>query len=219
MALAWILAWIFVAAPPSLWGNEETAAREKSYTTREMIRTGNFYLLFGAMGFGLMSYFLISPISQDVLAEKGIAPGLAAGAVTLGSAANAGLRLLLPAWSDRVGRSVCIRWVMILSGVIMAVLWLFSSYAAVVAVVFLYGYYGGIMGLFPSYTSSIFGLRHAGENYAYVLLGMVAASLAAPLAAQRAAAAGAGRWPLFALGITFTVLAYICMIQLERRTQ
>ena len=35
------------------------------------------------------------------------------------------------------------------------------------------GCYGGIMGSFPSLTSSIFGMKHTGENYGFVMFGIV----------------------------------------------
>ena len=35
----------------------------------------------------------------------------------------------------------------------------------------MYGCYGGIMGSFPSFTSSLFGIEHTGENYGFVMPG------------------------------------------------
>lgn len=73
------------------------------------------------------------------------------------------------------------------------------------------------MGLFPSYTSSIFGLKYAGENYAYVLMGMVLAALGAPLLSSIVLAAQWGQRAVFVLGILFALVALVCVHFLDRR--
>ena len=62
----------------------------------------------------------------------------------------------------------------------MGVLAVSRSLAVTVAVVLMYGCYGGIMGSFPSLTSSIFGMKHTGENYGFVMFGIVFATFGAP---------------------------------------
>ena len=48
------------------------------------------------------------------------------------------------------------------------------------AIILMYGCYGGIMGSFPSFTGSLFGIEHTGENYGFVMLGIVIATCGAP---------------------------------------
>ena len=64
--------------------------------------------------------------------------------------------------------------------------------AAVAGVALSFACYGGIMGNYPALTSAIFGLEHAGENYGFVMIGLVAGSMAAPLI--RNALIGLGLW-------------------------
>lgn len=162
MVLAWILAGIFVQSPPE----DETYVPEGtegiSYTTGEMVRTGKYYLLLTAMFCGLMPYFLVSPMALTLQLERGVQVAVATLAITLGSVVNAGMRLSLPALSDRVGRVQCLRWVLTLAVFLMSILLLEEPSFTMAAVIWFYGYYGGVMGLFPSYTSSIFGLKYAG---------------------------------------------------------
>ncbi|MGI6094764.1 MAG: hypothetical protein ACOYBL_04945 [Lachnospiraceae bacterium] len=123
----------------------------------------------------------------------------------------------MPALSDRIGRTRCIRWVLILAAVLMVTFLFPRPVLTMTAVIWLYGYYGGIMGLFPSYTSSIFGLRYAGENYAYVLLGMILAALGALLLSDMVFSGGGTQEILFVLGMIFSVIALICVLFLDRR--
>lgn len=119
----------------------------KQYTSGEMMRTRNFYLLLATMFFGLISYFMVSPVSQTYQIDLGIPSAVAVSAVMLGSIVNAGARLVLPTLADKVGRIVCIKGVLIVAVIAMGVLAVSRSLAVTVAVVLMYGCYGGIMKL------------------------------------------------------------------------
>ncbi|MBS6196375.1 MAG: MFS transporter [Clostridiales bacterium] len=228
IALSWILCSIFFYVPDRKW--REAAEREqvraasgsvsvkkpKEYTSSEMMRTKSFYLLLATMLLGLMSYFILSPVSQTYQTELGIPASLAVSAVMLGSIVNAGTRLVLPSIADKVGRAVCIKGVLAVSIAAMAVLAVSGSYAVTAAVIAMYGCYGGIMGSFPSFTSSIFGMEHSGENYGYVMFGIVIATIGAPLLTGMVTGQGYGMRIVFAIGTGFAVAAFICMTILKR---
>lgn len=191
-------------------------SEQKQYTSKEMMRTKKFYFLLGTMLFGLLSYFLVSPVSQSHQLSLGIPEAVAVSAVMLGSIMNAGMRLLLPTMADRIGRIPCIRAVLVLAVAAMTVLGFAQSYAATIAIVLMYGCYGGIMGSFPSLTSSVFGMRHTGENYGYVMLGIVIATFAAPGLTGFLTKRGYGMQTVFLAGAVFAVLAWICLCFLEK---
>ena len=126
------------------------------------MRTRNFYLLLATMFFGLISYFMVSPVFPDLTRSTlGSRLRVAVSAVMLGSIVNAGARLVLPTLADKVGRIVCIKGVLIVAVIAMGVLAVSRSLAVTVAVVLMYGCYGGIMELVL--TSSIFGMKHTGR--------------------------------------------------------
>ena len=188
ITVSWILCSIFFEAPAASGHLEKadscpksTTDQPKQYTSAEMMRTKSFYLLLATMLFGLISYFMVSPVSQTYQTELGIPSAIAVSAVMLGSIVNAGARLILPTISDKAGRIVCIKGVLITAVLAMLVLTVSGSYAVTVAIVLMYGCYGGIMGSFPSFTSSIFGVEHTGENYGFVMLGIVIATFGAPV--------------------------------------
>ncbi len=227
VAVSWILYSIFLSLPDPLWRKKEeerlaagqgnhTELNQKQYTASEMMRTRSFYLLLATMLFGLLSYFMLSPVSQTYQIEMGIPVSAAVSAVMFGSVMNAGTRLLLPTLADKAGRSICIKGVLAVSVAAMLVLSTAHSYAVTAAIIVMYGCYGGIMGSFPSFTSSVFGLEHAGENYGFVMFGIVIATFGAPAVTGFITGNGYGMQAVFAVGVISALTALICMMLLGR---
>ena len=222
IAVSWILCGIFFQAPvKSLVNAGGSAAKSgtpemKQYTSGEMMRTRNFYLLLATMFFGLISYFMVSPVSQTYQIDLGIPSAVAVSAVMLGSIVNAGARLVLPTLADKAGRIVCIKGVLIVAVIAMGVLAVSSSLAVTVAIVLMYGCYGGIMGSFPSLTSSVFGMKHTGENYGFVMFGIVFATFGAPAISGLVSNKGYEMNVVFGIGAVFAVIAFVCLTLLGR---
>jgi OFA family oxalate/formate antiporter-like MFS transporter len=232
IAVSWILCSVFFFVPDKKWrqemeakllkkvsGNEESAGKTeepRQYTSAEMMKTKSFYLLLATMLFGLIAYFILSPVSQTYQIEIGIPSAVAVSAVMFGSIVNAGTRLVLPTLSDKVGRIECIKIVLVVSVIAMAVLTLSDSYVVPAAIVVMYGCYGGIMGSFPSFTSSIFGIEHSGENYGYVMFGIVIATFGAPVLIGFVTGQGYGIKTVFAIGMVFAVVSFISLTMLEK---
>lgn len=223
ITLSWVLCGIFFRAPKEeMFMEEENGTAPKTgevgrqYTSGEMIRTKNFYLLLLTMLFGLISYFMVSPVSQTYQLELGIPSAVAVSSVMLGSIVNAGARLVLPTLSDRIGRINCIKGVIITSIVAMVVLTLSKSFLSTAAIVVMYGCYGGIMGSFPSFTSSIFGIRHTGENYGFVMFGIVIATVGTPVIANFVKQMGYGMNVEFGIGAGAALAALVSITLLGR---
>ena len=190
---------------------------QKEYTARQMLQTKSFYFLLLAMFFGLLPYFFVSPVSQSYQIEKHIVESVAVSAVMLGSVVNALTRLVLPVLADRVGRVPCIKAILLLAALTMCGLYFSSSYGITVSIILLYGCFGGIMGSFPALTSTLFGLRHAGENYGYVMIGIILATFAAPGLSAALQTSGYSMQSIFACGFAAAVLAFICICLLGRQ--
>ncbi|MEG2732649.1 MAG: MFS transporter, partial [Clostridium sp.] len=125
-------------------------------------------------------------------------------------------RLVLPALSDKVGRIICIQGVLMVCMIAMASLSISDSYAVTGAIVLMYGCYGGIMGSFPSFTSSVFGIEHSGENYGFVMLGIVIATIGAPVITGLILGSGYGMQTVFRVGTIFAAVAFLCLMQLKK---
>lgn len=183
MTIAWILSVIFVKIPDGEMTFRPETAQEAGYqyTAGEIVRTKNFYLLSATMMCGLVFYFLVSPISQILQMERGVSQAAAVSAVMIGSLMNAAARLLLPTMADKVGRIVCLQLILLTAAAATGSLVISKSYGVTVGIIIIYGCYGGIMGSFPALSSSMFGSRHSGENYGYVMIGLVISTLVSPL--------------------------------------
>lgn len=223
LALAWILASIFIRNPEkrdlgSGGGKESAAAlyEGRQYSSGEMLRTKKFYYLLAVMLFGLIPYLILSPLSQTVQMDRGIASGIAVTSVMAGSVCNAAARLLLPTAADKVGRTICLKGV--LAFIVLAMVLLITAPApmATVCVVLMYACYGGIMGSFPSLASSIFGMKHSGENYGYVMFGIIVATLSAPAVTNSVLGAGMDINVVFAIGALCGAAALGFLLLLER---
>ncbi|MEG1290772.1 MAG: MFS transporter [Lachnospiraceae bacterium] len=228
IGVSWILCSSFFFIPDAKWrleaekqlreksGTSKKTVQQKQYTSSEMMRTKSFYLLLATMLFGLISYFMISPISQTYQIGLGIPAAAAVSAVMLGSIVNAATRLILPALSDKVGRLVCIKGVLIISVIAMVLLCVSQSYVVTAVIVLIYGCYGGIMGSFPSFTSAIFGIEHSGENYGFVMFGIVFATIGAPVITNAVIGNGYDIRVVFAMGTVFAALAFLSITFLQK---
>lgn len=223
LTLAWILASVFIRNPETRkigpGGKKQTAAainKGRQYTSGEMLRTKKFYYLLAVMLFGLIPYLILSPLSQTVQMDRGIASSVAVTSVMAGSVCNAAARLLLPTAADKVGRTICLKGV--LAAIVLAMILLITAPAPVttVCVILMYACYGGIMGSFPSLASSIFGMEHSGENYGYVMFGIIVATLSAPAVTNSVLGAGMDINVVFAIGALCGGAALVFLLLLER---
>lgn len=217
IGISWILASVFVNNPD---GEIKIRTSEKDFQRRqykagEMIKTRKFYYLLGTMLFGLLPYLILSPLSQTVQLNRGIPASVAMAAVMAGSVFNAGTRLALPTAADKVGRIICLKGVLAVAVLAMLMLVFAPAKAAAICVVLVYACYGGIMGSFPSLTSHIFGLSHTGENYGYVMLGMAAATLSAPVITSTVARLGFDSNMIFIIGAVCALFSFGFLFLLE----
>lgn len=219
IAVSWVLISLVIRNPVKSredGGQKAAVYGGKQYTSGEMLRTRKFYFLLAVMLFGLIPYLILSPLSQTIQMERGIASAVAVSSVMIGSVCNAAARLLLPTAADKVGRTVCLRFV--LAAIIAAMLLLIvaPSWVATVCVVLMYACYGGIMGSFPSLASSIFGMEHSGENYGFVMVGIIVATLSAPVITDSILGAGFDIDLVFGIGALCGAAALVFLLLLER---
>lgn len=217
IAISAAIAVIFVNQPEKeIHGIQQDYGEIRQYTSKEMVQTKKFYYLMGIMMCSLMPYYLVSPISQTLQLERGVEEAVAIGSVMAGSVLNALMRLVLPAAADRIGRIFCIQG--ILCAAIAAMMFLLSGSKSLTtaAIIMAYGCFGGIMGSFPSLSSSIFGLKYAGQNYGIIMFGIIIVTVVSPMITKIMYALGFGFMGNFAAGTMFGVVAFILSIKLKK---
>ena len=220
IAVSWILSSLIVCNPATTSNQKtETVWAGKQYTASEMVKTRKFYPLVATMLFGLIPYLLLSPVSQTVQLERGVPAGIAVSSVMLGSVCNGAARLFLPTIADRLGRIPCLKVVLVVAVVAMLLLVAAPVSVTTLCVVLMYTCYGGIMGSFPSLSSSLFGMKYSGENYGYVMTGIVAATLSAPVITSFILGLGFDRNAVFAFGAGCAAMALLCLRLLEKELQ
>ncbi len=219
--VSWILAVIFIRNPGRLSYEapadcNKDASPKKQYSPAEMLRTPHFYLLLCIMMLGLVSYFLVSPVSQTLQTGRGIPDAVAVASVMAGSLSNASCRFILPTVADKAGRIKLLLIVIFaaLAGVLLLVFAV--SYQTTAAIIIIYACYGGVIGQFPSLTCSLFGTKYSGGNYGLVLIGFALAAILAPSITASAQGAGLPDSQTFAIGAACLALAAVLILLLNR---
>lgn len=192
---------------------------KKQYTTSEMLKTPQFYLvtftfLFACMG-GLMMIGFAKPIAE----AKGMAATATIGVLAI-SLFNSVGRLFWGTMSDKLGRIntliILLSITAVLSLLVNSVggLWIFVLIACI-------GFsYGGLLSTFPSLTADLFGAKHMATNYGVVLQGFGAAAIVSSLIAGHYRNLAANdidlMFPAFVIASVCAVVGIVMMLVLKR---
>ena len=182
----------FLRDPPS--GISTPAAKPaastiaRTYSTREMLRTWQFYLLWMILFFNIVAGILVISNALPIMQEMtGSAPKLVAtvfGGIALFNAAG---RFFWGAVSDRIGRNGAFAMIFLIQA---AVFFTMRDMHELLPVALAYSVilfcYGGGFGIMPSFSADYFGTRYLGANYGALLTAWGTAGLVGPLLAARA---------------------------------
>lgn len=176
----------FLTNPPCAqpWaGAASHRTQARSYTTPEMLRTPQFYLLWTMLFLNVTAGILVIANAIPIMQElTGAAPTTVAAAYGGVSVANAIGRFFWGAVSDRIGRKLAF---MAIFGIQGGVFFLLGGMTSLPAVMLVYAIvllcYGGGFGTMPSFNADYFGTRHMGANYGALLTAWGMAGLVGPL--------------------------------------
>ena len=184
---------------------------ERSYTTPEMLRTPQFYLLWSMLFLNVTAGILVVANAVPIMQElTGSAPKVLATAFGVVCIANAIGRLFWGAVSDWIGRSQAYHAIF---GIQAGVFFLLGGSHEMAMVVAAYALvllcYGGVFGTMPSFNADYFGTRHMGSNYGALLTAWGAAGLVGPLFAayvKDATGSFSGALPVVAIMLVAAML-------------
>jgi OFA family oxalate/formate antiporter-like MFS transporter len=170
-----------VAAKPAAGSAAQVGRRQ--FTTLEMLRTPQFYLMYGAFVLMATGGLLVTANAGSMASSWGLSLGALTLAATLSPLANGASRIFWGWASDRLGRentmvltfllqSVCL-WSVVAFGQISGA-WFAATLVAV------YFTWGQIYSLFPSLSGDYFGTRNATSNYAVLYTAKGVAAIIGP---------------------------------------
>jgi len=187
-----------------------------SFSSREMLSTAQFYLIFLAFtisaGAGLMSIGLMKLYPMEALQAAGIgqveASAIAGTAMAVFfSLANGAGRILWGTFSDWLGRR---RSILIMAGTQGLILLAFPFMAGHEYLLYLgamlIGFnFGGNFALFPTMTADTFGTETVGQNYPYVFLAYGLGGILGPILGGMLG--DMGNFP-----VAFTITGVACLV-------
>jgi Sugar phosphate permease len=159
------------------------ASSQKQFTTAEMLRTNQFYLIAGSMLFLLPAYFILNPLLMTLGEARNLPENIAVFAVMITGICSAAGRLIISWMSDKTG----FKTALLLIGSLTLCGSLCMSFAQgvffLVCVAVIAFAFGGSSGLYAAVTASKFGTKNAGMNFGCVMLAFGISALLSPAAA------------------------------------
>ncbi len=184
---AWLMANPPAGYTPAGWTPPASAATRRDFTTAEVLRTPQFYMLWIAYCLGttagLMTISQLVPFARSA----GLTATAAALALTVGAFGNAGGRILSGWLSDSLGRLTTLRIMVLTSALAMPLLFAVREQAPLLylLVALVYWCYGTQLSVFASATADFYGTRNLGANYGALFTAWGAAGVVGPLVAGR----------------------------------
>lgn len=208
--------------PPNWTPPAGAASGARDFTTSEMLSTPTFYAMWIAYCLGttagLMTISQLVPFANSV----GLGANVATIALVVSAIGNAGGRILSGAMSDRLGRVVTLRIMVLASAIAMPSLFLWREQAVLFwgLVVLVYWCYGTQLSVFASTTADFFGTKNFGMNYGVLFTAWGAAGILGPQIAGRVYDAfGDYRYAFFATsGLALVALAALMVARTPTRT-
>ena len=165
---------VHITAPSA--STPATVKTVKDYTSSEMLKTPQFYLIVVTFMLACMGGLMMIGFAKPIAVAKGLGETATIGVLAISMFNSVG-RLVWGMVSDKIGRNNTI--IILLSG--SAVLSLFvtavNGYWIYVLIALIGFFYGGLLSTFPSLTADTFGAKHMATNYGFVLLGFGAGAI------------------------------------------
>ncbi len=141
---------------------------QHEYTTGEMLRTPQFYVLYTMFVMMATGGLLVTAQAGPIAASWSIPAGALAAATSFNALANGGSRIFWGWASDRIGRELAMGIAFTLQAVCLVLVLTagrLSGTLFTVTLIFTFFTWGEIFSLFPALVADYFGTRCATENY------------------------------------------------------
>jgi OFA family oxalate/formate antiporter-like MFS transporter len=179
LVVLFVVQFFIKSAPAKNSGGVASSPMDKDW--KAMLADNRFWIMFCVMAIGVFSGMVISSSSAQIgMGQFGLAGG--AVIVSLVSIFNSVGRLIWGTVSDLIGEYNTLTLVYIMMALLMGLLLISNGntvtfYISALGIGFAYA---GVLTIFPSITSSNFGLRNQGLNYAFIYFGFAIGAVIAP---------------------------------------
>lgn len=156
-------------------------ATKRQYTTSEMLKTGQFYLIALSLFCILPAYFILNPLFITLGAERGLSSQLAVLGVMITGIASAAGRLLTSWISDLIGRKRAVCGIILITIASILTMIIAQGVLFLICIAAIAFGFGGAAGVYPAITADNFGTKHIGLNYGCVMVGFGTSALVFPI--------------------------------------
>jgi MFS transporter, OFA family, oxalate/formate antiporter len=152
----------------------------RQFTTTEMLRTPQFYVLYAMFVMMATGGLLVTANAGPMAQSWGLTAAALTLAATLSPLANGGSRVFWGWASDKIGRETAMAIAFVLQAVCLYMVVAFGQLSGglfTLTLVLVYFTWGEIYSLFPSTVGDYFGTRHATSNYSVLYTAKGVASI------------------------------------------
>jgi len=157
------------------------AAEANDFTTGEMMRTSQFYLVWISYLFGSAAGLMIIANAMPIATAQGLNEVLAASAVMSVSVFNAVGRLIWGTVSDKLGRARTLMIIFLVCGITMLSLKLLTGFSILFGVSLVGFCFGGYLAVYPTITADYYGTKNLGMNYGTVFMAYGVSAILGPM--------------------------------------
>jgi OFA family oxalate/formate antiporter-like MFS transporter len=172
---------LFLKNPPEGYMMDKVCSKTpagtptKSFTTSEMLKTPQFYLLTATFLLACMGGLMMIGFAKPIAIAKAV-PAATIGVLAISMFNSIG-RLVWGAVSDKLGRINTLIVLMVIAAVLSLLVNMVNGYWIYVLIALIGFSYGGLLSNFPSLTADLFGPKYMATNYGFVLLGFGAGAV------------------------------------------
>ncbi|MEL7624295.1 MAG: OFA family MFS transporter [Clostridiales bacterium] len=201
-------------APPGFVASRMNVTK-KQYTTGEMLKTRQFYLISLSLLCILPAYFILNPLFMTLGAERGLSKDLAVLGVMITGVASAAGRLLTSWISDLIGRKQAVYMIILITMLAILTMIVARGPLFLICIAAIAFGFGGAAGVYPAITADNFGTKHMGLNYGCVMVGFGISALLFPIISNHLVKSGSYTTS-FILAAATCLIAFI-LVLLQKR--
>lgn len=189
----------------------------KQFTPTEMIRTPLYWFQVISMFLSTAAYLVLVPYITTIAISRGMSEQLALLAVMSTGVGNSLGRIIAPAVSDKIGRTITIIICCVISAAACLLMIQATGVLYILAVFLIAFSYGGPSGVNPVMSTELFGAKNSGTNYGLVMIALAFSSVVfGKISAVVGNSSGGDFTTVFVLCAVICIVPVVLMLLMRR---